>query len=736
MMVWVFVVGTFSAVVVSSLEYLYEFRRISEELEIQLQRTASVNTPALAESIWSFDQEQTRLQLEGLFQLSGIDRLVLEVIGGETIELGSGDVSENHLVRSVDLSYGNQGRSESIGTLTLYKDLERYRSDFLSRWLQRIVAQVGIFLVILLLLSWLFHALVVRRLLDMTHRLSSVTREDIERGAPDFSRPSARDFADELDQLGESIDFLWNTGSKALNEIKKNEAQFSAVFASLNESVAILDSSGRITFGNAALCRMLAMEQASLVGRQLSDFIRTDTADGSASLNWHDVAAHRFLHTALEIVDAGGRSRACEVSVTEQDFSGSTQSIVVVRDLEERRKAEAAEASTRAKSEFLANMSHEIRTPMTAIVGFSDLMAKSPLNADQQNLNGKVRYAAKSLLRIIDEILDISRIESGKLELETIEFEFAEVIGQLDAIVRQDASRKEIQLRYDIAPQVPERLMGDPTRLGQVLTNLVFNAVKFTGPGGTVSVTVEQLAATGERIELRFIVSDTGIGIDPSDQARLFDSFVQADVSTTRKFGGTGLGLAIARNLTELMGGKIEVDSEPGAGSTFTFYAAFRPVDPDRVAPVAGAFDEAEFERARARLKNSRWLLVEDNEINQELAVMILAELGIEAGVAGNGKQALEMLAREPFDGVLMDIQMPVMDGFTATRKIRDQAAFARLPVLAVTANAQPSERARALELGMSDYISKPYQTETMVIVMAKYYSPDEKRYERRKIGS
>jgi signal transduction histidine kinase len=401
------------------------------------------------------------------------------------------------------------------------------------------------------------------------------------------------------------------------------------------------------------------------------------------------------------------------------------EELVLSRTAELAHSRDAAQAASLAKSMFLANMSHEIRTPMNAILGLSYLALNTPLADETRHYIQKVHNAAENLLGIINGILDFSKAEAGKLQLENERFVLAEVLERVMETAGVEAKSKGLELALQVEALVPKALLGDAMRLGQVLLNLCANAIKFTEKGG-VLVQVQSLLQLGTDVDLLFSVADTGAGIPGEQQVAIFEQFTQADASTTRSHGGTGLGLTISRQLVELMGGHLGVSSQVGVGATFHFNARFGavsalPLETDHAErrPLGPSVETL------AALHGAKVLLAEDNEVNQLVACAILRNAGLEIVVAGNGREALTLLnTHRDVDLVLMDCQMPVMDGFAATRAIRADKRFANLPVLAMTANVFPDDLVACRMAGMNGHIAKPFVIDNLFEVLVRWLKP------------
>ncbi|HJN76597.1 MAG TPA: response regulator [Myxococcota bacterium] len=485
------------------------------------------------------------------------------------------------------------------------------------------------------------------------------------------------------------------------------------VIRCLNEALAITDPRGIIRLANPALCRLTGYPAGDLEGRDLGVlWDRSMSWPGGFDMRWrrgHDTLTEGALLTR----EGASVPVLLSIAPVRDDRDQVMGLVAMMRDITVRKRTEkelrkakdTAEAATRAKSAFLATMSHEIRTPMNGVIGMTEVLRDTRLSTDQRDYVDTIKLSGQTLLDIINDILDFSKIEAGRIEIQDESFDVRASIQEVVDLCQPNADKKDLGLRAWIDPGVPRRAFADPIRLRQILMNLVSNAVKFT-PEGYVELRVRAEPRGRDGWWLDFAVEDTGIGIPHDRMDRLFESFSQLDSSVTRRFGGSGLGLAISKRLAERMGGGISAQSVEGRGSTFHVRIRAGTARAAEIQPIdLGCVLFPEPSRRRI-------LLAEDNPVNQKVAVLFLRRLGYDAVVVEDGEQALEAIAKEAFDIVLMDVQMPVMDGLEATRRLRTWNRD--IYVIAMTANALRGDREACIEAGMDDYLSKPFTPERL----------------------
>ncbi len=522
-------------------------------------------------------------------------------------------------------------------------------------------------------------------------------------------------------------------------ELQQSEQRFRTLADSAADPIYLVDLKGRLLDVNQQACRTLGYTREQLLQMSLAEVNIQYQQDKLSALlreQWITLKAGEQLTLEGLHRRKDGSTFPVELKLAAVEKDGQELILAIARDISVRKEAEeelkrakeAAEQTNQAKSDFLANMSHEIRTPMNAIIGMAHLALQTGLSSKQQDYLSKIHSSAHALLEIINDILDFSKIEAGKLTMEGVTFNLEEILKDTSDMLLPTAHDKGLAFTLKLSPELPSWLVGDPLRLRQVLINLMSNAIKFT-KSGKILVSADVMTEDSEHVTIRFSVQDTGIGMTQAQVERLFEPFAQGDTSMTRQYGGTGLGLSISQQIVHMMGGEIEVESEPGRGSTFSFTVTLmRPeaASKNSPSPVVRLHGGADSQQGHApvNLSGVRVLLAEDNEINQQVARGLIELTGASVTAVENGRSAVQRLQEEKFDVVLMDIQMPEMDGYTATHQIRSRPELQTLPIIAMTAHAMNEHREEALRAGMNDYVSKPIDPQSLWDTLERWVVP------------
>lgn len=526
----------------------------------------------------------------------------------------------------------------------------------------------------------------------------------------------------------------------AEKKIRESENKIRIILDNSAAGITLTDDQERIVSWNKFTEELFGMKKKDLYLKHVSCLYPKEEWEKIRTANIRKIGSMHHMETKIvrktgEIIDID-----LSVNVLNDAEKNIIGSVGIMQDITKQKRTQemliqaklAAEEANSAKSLFLANMSHEVRTPINTVIGMIDLTLDTALNAEQKENLEVAKDASVNLLSLLNDILDLSRVEAGKIRLEDIEFHLHNVANSVTKGMSVLAKNKNLETILIIHKDVPELILGDPVRLRQVLVNLINNALKFTLKG-KITTEIKVASRTGSEVMLLFSVIDEGIGIPKDKQDKIFDIFAQADDSTTRRFGGTGLGLAISKRLVEMMGGRIWVESEVSKGSTFNFTATFKLVKESALNSVSDIDLEAIDEKfMEEQLRGLKVLLAEDNLVNQKIAVKLLEKQGWTVSAVENGQDAVNRVLTDNFDVVLMDANMPVLDGLEATRLIRDneRKTGKHVPIIALTARAMQEDRGRCLNAGMDGYVTKPIDRKELFLTIGKIVSKGKNNHE------
>jgi len=730
---------------------LMKYRSLVSIANDQINYMEAKYARAIEVTLWEYNQKHLQVQIEAISDDPYIHYVELIAEGNVVVKAGKElNPQATKIEKHIPLTY----RGKELGDLYVVVDLWPLTLASIEALYPLLFIIIISIITLTAVFFYIFKEMVTKHLLAIAKHMSTLS---LDKSSPPLQLPLASNHGSEFHivvnainkmhrQLTESLqvqnkitqelrehrDNLESDVAQRTRELNLQQVFSEAVLNNINDGIVACDNTGILSLFNKATREMHGIAQENLSPEQWASYYRLYQPDGKTPMELNKLPLYRAFNgesiykqeLLIEHV-SGGRIIVQCTGQPMFDLEGNKIGAVVsMHDISLQKQTEkaiteakeAAESANQAKSEFLANMSHEIRTPMNSIIGMAYLALQSATKPEQRSNITAIQFAAKNLLTIINEILDFSKIEAGELQLEIADFHLDHLFNQLSIQMSESALSKGLQLSFNISPKVLLSLRGDALRLGQVLINLINNAIKFTEQGSiNINVNADALAIDSDRpgIMLRFEVQDTGIGINSATITHLFQPFHQADTSTTRKFGGTGLGLAISKQLIELMGGEIGVDSRPDKGSTFWFNIKLdKGGQPD-------ATNQAILNPDLSALNGAKILLVEDNLANQHLAKKILELKGAHVTIAENGQLAIEHMLKQTFDCVLMDMQMPVMDGLEATRQIRANPELRGARIIAMTANARSEEWQLCLKAGMDDIITKPIDIKKMYFTIA-----------------
>jgi len=599
-----------------------------------------------------------------------------------------------------------------------------------SRWIEHLILKILFLIAVTVEFTGLFLTISVSR--AISKGINEIITVSGKIAKADFNERARVFSGDEIGLLAGSFNNMIDDLQKKIGEEKmaeqalRNQKDLYETLlkteSEMGEGVSITEGQ-KIMYVNDAVCNIYGYSREEILALEsfLTIVPREERFGLAERLRQRMTGEREQSAGETKIIRKDGKIIDIEYTVRNINVDGRMQMLSIIRDVtakrqadeqlrSEKQRAESAEIAKKVGEQFLANMSHEIRTPMNAIVGFTDIIMKTPLTDDQRKYLEAIKMSGDNLLVIINDILDFSRMRSGRIPIERREFVLSRVISACVQLMTPKAQEKKITISSEIGKGVPDNLIGDPTRLNQMMLNLTANAIKFTSVG-EVSINVKVLSKNKDYAELEFKVSDTGIGIPGEKLSTIFEAFTQANSDTARRYGGTGLGLTIVKQLAELQGGSVSVTSEPGKGSEFSFRIKYKINNAPTLQKEVNYSNGVE-----KHIDELKVLLVEDNMMNQLLAKKVLEDWGWKIDVVENGVEALDKLQAKDFDIILMDIQMPEMDGYETTRKIRDDmpAPKCNVPIMAMTAHVMPNEEEKCYNAGMNGYISKPFDTKVL----------------------
>ena len=734
------------------LNYYTEYQRTKKILHNNLETISNQLALSVNQPLWTLNMEGLGKIIESFMQDKNLYAIVIKeqnkIVAAMTRDKDWRIIPATHNVSAPDLIHKKLSlvyAGQIIGEMDVYITLHFIQED-----LKHSVTWGAIYLLFfnVILLSVLFLALKktvidpLKTIEDYAVKVSTTDYND--RVYMPYITP-----AREITNLKTAIEKMVEQDKARYLELQSSqmamrdaEAQYRAIFNNATEGIFQIARDGRPMKVNPAMAQMLGYSSSQDLIDQFQDITLEIYSNPKRRDEFVTLMKEFGIVKDFEYLARRKDGTFITTMIDAHLIRNSSGQILyyegIVRDITQRKRMEelriakeAAEKTAQSKNEFLANISHEIRTPMNAIIGFTNLSLQNELSPKIRNYLNTIARSSRNLLHLINDILDFSKIEADRLEMESVDFKLDELIKTTSEIVSLRAQEKKIRFLVSVNPGVPNDLTGDPYRLSQILLNLANNAIKFTN-SGFVMISIEPIELNVDNCLLMFSIKDTGIGMTAEHIAKLFKPFSQADSSMTRRFGGTGLGLAISKHLVELMGGKIQVESRMGKGSTFYFTIQLLRRHHKFKRHLAAGLSTPEIEsslkpppeESLSKIKGARILLVEDNIINQELTREIISDIGLSVDIAGDGQEALSQLRLASYDLILMDVQMPVMSGLETTVLIKENPQWDDIPIVAMTAHDTVRDKQECIKAGMNDYITKPLDINILMNILVKWIKP------------